>query len=72
MGAQVEVTFPNESCATIALVGLWVVSEHHQVLVSVTADEGQRCVVHKVLNAIYLQWFLVLWGRKGKYISNRL
>lgn len=54
MGAQVKVAFSNEPCATIALMGLWVVSEHHQVLVSITADEGQRCVVHKVLNTIHL------------------
>lgn len=54
VGAQVEVAFPNESSATITLMGLWVVSEHHQVLVSVTADEGQGCVVHQVLNSIYL------------------
>lgn len=59
MMTEVEVSLPDEPGAPSTLMGLWVVCEHHQVLVCIAAQEGQRAVVHQVLNTIHLQRLVV-------------
>lgn len=39
--AKVEVSLPDESGAPSAFMGLRVISEHHQVLVSITTNKGK-------------------------------
>lgn len=60
-----KVSLPDEPRATSTLVGLWIIRKHHQVLVSVAADECQGGIVHQVLHPIHLQR-LVVPGDKGE------